>query len=547
MIIDVNSLLAILSDDEIITSFKKDKSISISLYSSSNLNYNSFKIYIGGEKMNKVYICIDLKSFYASVECVLRGLDPLNTNLVVADESRTEKTICLAITPSLKQYGLGGRARLYEVLQKVKDINYKRRIENNYNKFIKKSYLDSELKNNKNYELDFIIAPPQMKKYMKFSADIYQIYLKYLAPEDIYVYSIDEVFCDITSYLKTYNLTPKELCSKIISDIYNKTGITATSGIGPNMFLAKISMDIVAKHTEPNEIGVRIAEIDEMSYRKLLWNHKPLTSFWRIGPGIAKKLEQYGMYTMGDIARCSLKNENLLYKLFGVNAELLIDHAWGYEPITIKDVKQYKPKVNSISTGQVLHSPYNYEKAKLVVREMIDSLSLDLVEKGKITNQLVLTIIYDIENIKNSNIKYDGETIYDNYGRKIPKPAHGTIKLDYKTSSTKVLSKKCLELYEKIINPKLLIRKINIAANNIVDEREIDKEVVYEQIDLFNNIKKIEENKQEKIQQKEELKLKKTMLEIKQKYGKNAILKAMNLEEGATMKDRNEQVGGHKG
>ena len=450
--------------------------------------------------MEKVYMCIDLKSFYASVECIERGLDPLNTNLVVADESRTEKTVCLAITPSLKQYGLGGRARLFEVIQKVKSINYERRKNNNYKKFNSKSFLDSELKKDRTLELDFIIAPPQMKKYMKYSTNIYKIYLKYLAPEDIFVYSIDEVFCDITTYLSMYQMTAKELVSKIIKDVYDTTGITATAGIGTNMYLAKVCMDIVAKHTEPNEIGVRIAEIDEMSYRKLLWNHKPLTSFWRVGKGIADKLEKNGLYTMGDVARCSLNNENLLYKLFGVNAELLIDHAWGWEPTTIEEVKAYKPERNSISSGQVLHSPYKYENAKLIVREMIDLLSLDLTDKHLVTKQLVLDIGYDIENLTNPAIKkmYNGEITIDNYGREVPKHSHGTINLDYNTSSSKVLSKKCIELYD---------RK----------------------------------------RQKEDNKLQHVLLDIKNKYGKNSILKGMNLEEGGTTIDRNNQVGGHKG
>ena len=499
--------------------------------------------------MKKIYMCIDLKSFYASVECIERSLDPLNTNLVVADESRTEKTVCLAITPSLKQYGLGGRARLFEVKQKVKNINYERIKKNNYKEFNSKSFLDSELKKNTAFELDFIIAPPQMKKYMKYSTKIYNIYLKYLAPEDIFVYSIDEVFCDITNYLKMYKMTPKELVSKIIKDVYDTTGITATAGIGTNMYLAKVSMDIVAKHSEPNEIGVRIAELDEMSYRKQLWNHKPLTSFWRVGKGIADKLEKNGLYTMGDIARCSLNNENLLYKLFGVNAELLIDHAWGWEPTTIEEVKAYKPERNSISSGQVLHSPYKYEKAKLIVREMIDLLSLDLTDKHLVTKQLVLDIGYDIENLTNPKIRrlYDGEITIDNYGREVPKHSHGTINLDYNTSSSKVLSKKCLELYEKIVNKNLLIRKINITASNVINENKTKNEVVFEQLNLFGSTSDSEQNIEEKKKQEEDNKLQHTLINIKNKYGKNSILKGMNLEEGATTIDRNNQVGGHKG
>ncbi|MGM9875743.1 MAG: DNA methylase [Bacilli bacterium] len=499
--------------------------------------------------MKKVYMCIDLKSFYASVECIERGLDPLNTNLVVADESRTEKTVCLAITPSLKQYGLGGRARLFEVIQKVKSINYERRKNNNYKKFNSKSFFDSELKKDRTLELDFIIAPPQMKKYMKYSTNIYKIYLKYLAPEDIFVYSIDEVFCDITTYLSMYQMTAKELVSKIIKDVYDTTGITATAGIGTNMYLAKVCMDIVAKHAEPNEIGVRIAELNEMSYRKLLWNHKPLTSFWRVGKGIADKLEKNGLYTMGDVARCSLNNENLLYKLFGVNAELLIDHAWGWEPTTIKEVKAYKPERNSISSGQVLHCPYKYEKAKLIVREMIDLLSLDLTDKHLVTKQLVLDIGYDIENLNNPLIKklYNGEITIDNYGREVPKHSHGTINLDYNTSSSKVLSKKCIELYDRIVNKNLLIRKINITACNIIDEDIVKKEVVHEQLNLFSSSDDSEQEIEDKKRQKEDNKLQHVLLDIKNKYGKNSILKGMNLEEGGTTIDRNNQVGGHKG
>ena len=490
--------------------------------------------------MNKFYVCIDLKSFYASVECKERNLDPLNTNLVVADQERTDKTICLAVSPSLKSYGLPGRCRLFEAKQKIKEINYLRRKNNNYKKFIGKSYIDSELKNNKTLEIDFIIAPPRIKKYMKYSTDIYKIYLKYIAPEDIFVYSIDEVFCDITSYLNTYKLKPKELVSKIIKDVYETTGITATAGIGTNLYLAKISMDIVAKHTKPNEIGVRIAEINEMSYRKLLWNHKPLTDFWRVGRGYAKKLEQNNMFTMGDVARCSINNENLLYKLFGINAELLIDHAWGFEPTTMQDIKNYKPETNSISEGQVLHCPYNYEKTKLIVKEMIDNLSLNLVNKEKVTNQIVLTIGYDISNLTDPKIRqnYKGEITFDQYGRMIPKHSHGTINLDHKTSSSKILMQKTIELYERIINKNLLVKRINITASNIVDEKEIN----YEQLNIFT----INNFNYENAKRNEELKLQKVMLELKNKYGKNIILKAMNLEEGATTKERNNQVGGHK-
>ena len=403
--------------------------------------------------MNNIYMCIDLKSFYASVECMERNLDPLNTNLVVADESRTDKTVCLAVSPSLKQYGIKGRARLFEVKQKVNEINFKRRINATNKKFTGKSFYNDELKKDKNLELNFIIAPPRMKYYMKYSTQIYNVYLKYLSPEDIFVYSIDEVFCDITHYLKTYKMRATELATTIINDVYKTTGITATAGIGTNMYLAKISMDIVAKHAKPNQYGVRIACLDEMMYRKQLWNHKPLTDFWRVGKGIAKKLEKNGIYTMGDVARCSLNNEEKLYELVGINAELLIDHAWGYEPCTIKSVKNYVPMSNSIRSGQVLHCAYNYEKTKLIIKEMADSLALNLVEKGLVTDQLVLTIGYDIENLTNPEISknYIGEITEDRYGRKVPKHAHGTINIDHKTSSNKIIMKSIIELYDKII------------------------------------------------------------------------------------------------
>ena len=493
--------------------------------------------------MNKIYMCIDLKSFYASVECVERNLDPLDTNLVVADKSRTEKTICLAVSPSLKEYGLKGRARLFEVVGVVRKVNNERRKNNNYRKFTGKSYKNSELKNNKSLELDYIVAPPRMKLYMKCSAEIYNIYLKYLSKDDIFVYSIDEVFCDITNYLKMYKMTPKELVSMIIKDVYENTGITATAGIGTNMYLAKVAMDITAKHMAPNEIGVRISELDEISYRKKLWNHTPLTDFWRVGKGYAKKLEDNNMYTMGDVALMSINDENLLYKLFGINAELLIDHSWGYESTTMKDIKNYKPENNSISNGQVLHCPYDYKKARLIVSEMIDSLSLELTEKEKSTNCIVLVIGYNADN-NNDNI----EIVKDYYGRSVPKPSHGHINMDYSTSSTKLLTKKCLELYDKIINKDLLVRRINVCACNVIDEKEAQKEISFNQLDLFSNNDKIMKEKlEEKQSVKDEMKLQKTILDLKNKYGKNVILKAMSLEEGSTIKERNEQVGGHKG
>lgn len=499
--------------------------------------------------MNKTYMCIDLKSFYASVECKERNLDPLDTNLVVADESRTDKTICLAVSPSLKTYGISGRARLFEAKQKVKEVNYQRKKNNNFKPFIKKSYIDSEIKNNPLIELDFIRAVPRMKLYMKYSTEIYNVYLKYIAPEDILVYSIDEVFCDITNYLNTYKLTAEQLVIKIIEDVYKTTGITATAGIGTNMYLAKVAMDITAKKMKPNKFGVRLARLNEQTYKEQLWNHRPLTDFWRVGKGYAKKLEDNKMYTMGDVARMSLENEDLLFKLFGVNAELLIDHAWGYEPCTIEQAKNYKPTSNSISQGQVLHCPYEYNKAKLIVKEMVDNLVLELVDKRLKTNQFVLTIGYDIDNLTKSEIrsKYNGEITTDPYGRKIPKHAHGTINLDHKTSSTITIMKNIIILYEKIVNPILLIRRINITACNVVSEEEKEKTTI-EQLDLFTNFqeKKLAKDKEQK-DEKEENKIQKTILDIKRRYGKNAILKGINYLDGATAKERNEEVGGHKG
>ena len=500
--------------------------------------------------MDRVYICIDLKSFYASVECVERGLDPLDTNLVVADEARTAKTICLAVSPSLKSYGLSGRCRLFEAIQKVREVNYQRRKNNKYRPFTKKSYLDSEIKKNNNLELDFIKATPRMRLYMKYSTAIYNIYLKYIAEEDILVYSIDEVFCDITNYLKFYKMTAPELVMKIISEVYKTTGITATAGIGTNMYLAKVAMDIMAKKMKPNEYGVRMAYLNEELYKKELWSHRPLTDFWRVGRGYAKKLEDNRIYTMGDIARTSLVNEDLLFKLFGVNAELLIDHAWGYEPCTISDAKNYKPLRNSISSGQVLHCAYDYNKTKLVVREMVDSLTLDLVDKHLISNQFVLTIGYDVENLLNPQIAslYHGEITTDNYGRSIPKHAHGTANIDHRTSSTSIITNEVMKLYDKIVNRHLLIKRINLTACDVVNENCQDNVVITKQLDLFSNTSAINKEKEQELNNEvEERKIQRTLLDIKNKYGKNAILKGMNLEEGSTQKDRNEQVGGHRG
>ena len=493
-----------------------------------------------------IYIAIDLNSFYASVECQERGLNPITTNLVVADSSRTEKTICLAVSPSLKQYGISGRARLFEVVQKVKEVNIERKRKAPNQTFTGSSYDDIALKKNPDLELSYIVAPPRMSHYMKFSTNIYNVYLKWFSPEDIFVYSIDEVFIDITHYLKTYNMKARELVTKVIQNVYETTGITATAGIGTNLYLCKVAMDIVAKHVEPNNNGVRIAGLDEMTYRKLLWDHRPITDFWRVGKGYSKKLEEHRIYTMGDIARVSIQNEELLYKLFGINAELLIDHAWGWEPVTIKQIKEYKPTTNSISSGQVLHCPYNFEQTKLIVKEMTELLTLDLVEKKLVTNQIVLTVGYDIENLTNPYISnlYNGEITIDRYGRKIPKHAHGTINLDHKTSSTKIIMEATMKLYERIMNKKLLVRRINITANNIVDEETAKQENPFEQIDLFTNYQEKADKRKEEHTEKE---LQKAMIDIKKKYGKNAILKGMNLQEGGTTIERNGQIGGHKG
>ena len=502
---------------------------------------------------NRIYVAIDLKSFYASVECVERGYDPLNTNLVVADESRTEKTICLAVSPSLKSYGIPGRPRLFEVVQKVKEVNNVRQQAAPGRRLTGSSVFDNELKKNDSLAVGYVTAKPRMALYMDYSSRIFSVYLKYVSYEDMHVYSVDEVFIDVTSYLNTYGITARELAIKMIKDVLRTTGITATAGIGTNMYLCKIAMDIVPKHAEPDEDGVRIAELDEKSYRRLLWEHRPLTDFWRVGPGYAKKLEKHMLYTMGDIARCSLGspdeyyNEDLLYRLFGINAELLIDHAWGYEPCTISEIKAYRPENNSISQGQVLHCPYDFYKAELIVKEMTDILVLDMVDKRLVANQMILTIGYDTESLSNSDIDYKGEVTYDRYGRKVPKHAHGSINLGRYTSSTRLITDKIIELYRNIVDDRLLIRRINVTANHVIYETDAVEKESYEQLDIFTDYEALEKKKElERAEFEKERHIQEAAIEIKKKFGKNALLKGINFEEGATARERNRQIGGHK-
>lgn len=491
----------------------------------------------------KIYIAIDLKSFYASVECVERGLDPLKNNLVVADEGRTEKTICLAVSPSLKAHGVSGRARLFEVIERVKQVNNNRKLNINYADFKGESYNADELKDDY-FKLSYIVAPPRMNLYKKYSNRIFSIYSNFVSPEDILVYSIDEVFIDATNYLSSRGVTAHQLAMDMIKAVLAETGITATAGIGTNMYLAKVAMDIVAKHIEADKDGVRIAELDEMSYRKLLWNYRPITDFWRVGRGIGKRLESVGIYTMGDIAKCSLGsdtefyNEDLLYKLFGINAELLIDHAWGWEPCTIDDVKSYKPDTKSISSGQVLTRPYSFDETAVIVREMAELLALDLVDKKVTTNQIILTLNYDTENIKKG---YKGEITVDGYGRKIPKHAHGTGNINRLTSSSKLVVNAAMDVFYRIADRSLSVRKVSICANHITDENMTEPDNV--QLDLFTDYSKI---KAEEDALKKERSLQNAMLRIQKRYGKNAILKGTNLQECATTVERNNQVGGHK-
>lgn len=544
--------------------------------------------------MSKTYISIDLKSFYASVECMERGLDPLNTNLVVADASRTQKTICLAVSPSLKAYGIPGRARLFEVEQKVKEANARRQTRAPKNILDGKSVFATELHENPCLAIDYIAAKPRMALYMSKSTQIYDVYLRYIAPEDIYAYSVDEVFIDASGYLKTYGLNAHDFARLLVREVFKETGITATAGIGPNLYLCKIAMDIGAKHTEADADGVRIAELDEYSYRRLLWDHRPITDFWRVGRGYAKKLAKKSIFTMGDIARCSLGtssdyyNEDLLYKMFGVNAELLIDHAWGYEPCTLAEVKSYRPQRKSLVSGQVLQNAYTYEKTRIVVREMMELLALDLVDKGLLTNQIVLTVGYDIENLSDPERRkaYKGEITVDGYGREVPKHAHGTGNLPFSTASTKLTTDCVLEVFDRVVDESLLTRRISITVNNLVLESEYKRESEVasaepEQISMFDMLAGGDDSQApERVSSKEatvyseqdkpnstmvaesilgstgndndedalekEKQVQEAMLKIKKRFGKNAILKGTNLQEGATAKERNAQIGGHK-
>lgn len=500
-------------------------------------------------ELRRTYIAIDLKSFYASVECMERGLDPLTTNLVVADESRTEKTICLAVSPSLKAHGIGGRPRLFEVVQRVREVNEQRRRGVPGCVLKGKSYKDVELKAHPELAVDYVVAKPRMAYYIHYSTRIYQIYMRYVAPDDIHVYSIDEVFMDVTDYLDNYKMTAHDLARTMIREVLRETGITATAGIGTNLYLAKIAMDIVAKRIPADADGVRIAELDEMGYRRQLWDYRPLTKFWRVGQGIARRLEAYGLRTMGQIARCSVENEALLYKLLGVNAELLIDHAWGWEPCTIKDVKGYKPSVHSLSSGQVLQEPYTFKKARVVAKEMADMMALDLVDKGLVSDQIVLTVGYDRESLATpaSRAQYTGPVTMDHYGRPVPKHAHGTANLGFHHSSSRLIVDAVAEVFDRVVNRHLLVRRLTVVANHVISEEEARREArVPRQLDLFTDYDELDRKENERrVALARERKMQKTLLDIKRKFGKNAILKGTDFEEGATARERNSQIGGH--
>ncbi len=511
--------------------------------------YNGLEKTEEAERMERTYIAIDLKSFYASVECVDRGLDPLKTHLVVADASRTDKTICLAVSPSLKAHGIPGRGRLFEVKQRVEEVNRQRRKLAPGGVFSGRSDQAPELERDPSLELSFITAPPRMSHYMEVSSSIYSIYLEYVAPEDIHVYSIDEVFIDATAYLETYGLSARDFAMKLIREVLGRTGITATAGIGPNLYLCKIAMDVEAKHIPADADGVRIAELTERSYREKLWSHEPITDFWRVGRGIARKLAQHGMTTMGDVARMSLKDEELLYGLFGVNAELLIDHAWGWEPCTMADIKAYRPEANSLSSGQVLPVPYEAEKAKLVVREMTDLMALDLLDRGLVTDHLSLSVGYDVDNLKDPARRraYKGSVTTDWYGRAVPKAAHGSVPLPMPTNSARIISESMGQLYDRIVNRGLLVRRMYVGAEHVVREEDVPAPEAPEQMDLFTDYEALEKEKAaldadlERERSRQE-----AVLRIQRKYGRNAILRGMNLQEGATAVERNGMVGGHK-
>lgn len=495
--------------------------------------------------MDKWYVAIDLKSFYASVECVARGLDPLKTNLVVADASRTNKTICLAVTPSLKAVGVSGRPRLFEVERQVEKVNAWRKTQARAP--LQGTSTDADaLARDSRLALAYIVAPPRMALYMAMSTRIYGIYLKWIAPQDIYAYSVDEVFIDVTPYLNTYRMTPEALARHLIQQIYKDTGITATAGVGTNLYLAKVAMDILAKRMPPDENGVRLAILDEMGYRRTLWTHTPITDFWRVGPGTAKRLAKLGMETMGDVARCSLGkdgdfyNQELLYKTFGVNAELLIDHAWGWEPCTMADIKAYKPEHHSLSVGQVLQSPYTADKARLVILEMAEGLALDMVKKGLVCDHIVLTVGYDIENLRPGRSSYKGDIHIDHYGRAVPKHAHGTEHLPKATASSKRIHDAVCALYDRIIDRELLIRRLTLVAGNVVPEEEARAKA--RQQTLFASA----EDEADAAEDAKERKMQQAVLSIKARFGKNAILRGTSLEEGATAIERNQQIGGHR-
>lgn len=509
-------------------------------------------MYIKGKK----YVAIDLKSFYASVECAERGLDPLDANLVVADESRTDKTICLAVSPSLKALGIPGRARLFEAKQKIREVNARRKLEAPGRRFSGKSIYASELSKNKSLELDLVVAPPRMSYYMEYSKSIVEIYMRHVSPDDILVYSIDEVFIDVTPYLKKYKMDAHSFTMMLIREVLDETRITATAGIGTNMYLAKIAMDIVAKHIPADKDGVRIAELNEMSYREQLWDHTPLTDFWRIGKGIARKLEQNGLFTMGDVAMCSegsddsYYNEDLLYKLFGINAELIIDHAWGWEPTEIKDCKSYKTESKSLSQGQVLSRAYTFDEGKIIAKEMADSLAMDLVKKGYYTNQVVLDVFYDTENLTEAEDakRYRGDIVYDRYGRQAPKPAHGSHTFDSYTALSSKIVEAVSDIYDKVVDPNLMVRRFNLAVTRLLMKDQIkDTSPGSEQLDMFTDYEKSEKEVKEKIREEEkEYKIQKALVEIREKYGKNSVVKGMNMQDNATAMERNRQIGGHK-